>query len=88
MKDDLQKFHERNMADEQYAIARQLLDLGDAVARLREEQQMTRGELGRQLRVKARDIAHGRGRDAARAGGVAGVGLEPPHERGHSKYAA
>ena len=57
MKDDLQKFHERNMADEQYAIARQLLDLGDAVARLREERGMTRGELGRRLRVKARDIA-------------------------------
>ena len=57
MKDDLQKFHERNLADEQYAIARQLLDLGDAVARLREERRMTRGELGRRLRVKARDIA-------------------------------
>ncbi len=57
MKDDLQKFHERNMADEQYAIARQLLDLGDAVARLREERRMTRSELGKRLRVKARDIA-------------------------------
>lgn len=41
VKDDLQKFHEQNMADEQYAIARQLLDLGDAVARLREERHMT-----------------------------------------------
>ena len=57
VKDDLQKFHERNLADEQYAIARQLLDLGDAVARLREERRMTRGELGKRLRVKARDIA-------------------------------
>ena len=36
---------------------RQLLDLGDAVARLREERGMTRGELGKRLRVKARDIA-------------------------------
>ena len=45
------------MADEQYAVARQLLDLGDAVARLREERGMTRGELGKRLRVKARDIA-------------------------------
>ncbi|MGI9172508.1 MAG: hypothetical protein ACR2F0_04255 [Chthoniobacterales bacterium] len=57
MKDDLEKFHKRNMGDEQYAVARQLLDLGDAVARLREERRMTRGELGKRLRVKARDIA-------------------------------
>ncbi len=57
MKDDLLKFHERSMADEQYAIARQLFDLGDAVARLREEKGMTRGELGKRLRVRARDIA-------------------------------
>lgn len=58
MKDDLQKFHERQMAsDPQYAIARQLLDLGDAVSRLREEAGLTRDELGKRLRVKARDIA-------------------------------
>jgi ribosome-binding protein aMBF1 (putative translation factor) len=58
VKDDLQKFHEANIAtDPQYAIARQLLDLGEAVARLREERGLTRGELGKQLRVKAADIA-------------------------------
>jgi ribosome-binding protein aMBF1 (putative translation factor) len=57
VKDDLQTFHERNMSDPEYAIARQLLDLGDAVARLREQAGLTRSELGRQLRVKARDIA-------------------------------
>jgi transcriptional regulator with XRE-family HTH domain len=58
VKDDLQKFHEKNMAtDPQYAIARHLLDLGEAVAQLREQAKMTRGELGKQLRVKARDIA-------------------------------
>ena len=44
-------------ADPHYAVARQLLDLGDAVARLREGAGLTRGELGRRLRVKARDIA-------------------------------
>lgn len=43
--------------DPQYAIARHLLDLGEAVAQLREQAKMTRGELGKQLRVKARDIA-------------------------------
>ena len=58
VKDDLDKFHERNMAsDPEYAIARQLLDLGEAVACLREKAGLTRGELGKQLRVKARDIA-------------------------------
>jgi hypothetical protein len=56
--DDLQKFHEQNMStDPQYAIARQLLDLGEAVARLREGAGMTRGQLGKRLRVRARDIA-------------------------------
>lgn len=56
--DDLQKFHEKNVAsDPQYAIARQLLDLGEAVARLREGAGLTRGQLGKRLRVKARDIA-------------------------------
>ena len=44
-------------SDGQYAIARQLLDLGNAVACLREEAGLTRSELGKQLRVKARDIA-------------------------------
>ena len=58
MKDDLAKFHDRNMAkDPQYAIARQLLDLGEAVARLREEAGLSRSELGKRLRVKAREIA-------------------------------
>ena len=44
-------------SDPEYAIARQLLDLGEAVACLREEAGLTRGELGKRLRVKARDIA-------------------------------
>jgi transcriptional regulator with XRE-family HTH domain len=58
VKDDLEKFHTRNMAgDPEYAIARQLLDLGEAVARLREEAGLSRSELGKRLRVKARDIA-------------------------------
>jgi DNA-binding XRE family transcriptional regulator len=57
VKDDLQIFHEQNMGDPEYAIARQLLELGDAVCQLREEAGLTRGELGKQLRVKARDIA-------------------------------
>jgi ribosome-binding protein aMBF1 (putative translation factor) len=58
VKDDLQRFHEKNMAtDPQYAIARHLLDLGEAVAQLREQAKMTRGQLGKRLRVKARDIA-------------------------------
>ncbi len=58
MNDDLQKFHERNIAtDSQYAVARQLLDLGDAVTRLREGAGWTRSELGKRLRVKASDIA-------------------------------
>jgi hypothetical protein len=58
VKDDLQRFHEKNMAtDPQYAIARHLFDLGEAVALLREQAKMTRGELGKLLRVKARDIA-------------------------------
>jgi len=43
-------------SDSQYAIARQLLDLGEAVACLRRKVGLTRGELGKQLRVKARDI--------------------------------
>jgi DNA-binding XRE family transcriptional regulator len=58
VKDDLQRFHEKNMAtDPQYAIARHLLDLGEAVAQLREQAKMTRGQLGKRLHVKARDIA-------------------------------
>jgi ribosome-binding protein aMBF1 (putative translation factor) len=58
VKDDLEKFHARNMTDDpQYAVARQLLDLGEAVARLREETGLSRSELGKKLRVKARDIA-------------------------------
>ena len=44
-------------SDPEYAIARQLLDLGEAVACLRKKAGLTRGELGKRLRVKARDIA-------------------------------
>ena len=58
MSDDLERFHTRNLAgDPQYAVARQSLDLGEAVAQLRESAKMTRGQLGKMLRVKARDIA-------------------------------
>ena len=58
MSDDLARFHARNMAsDPQYAVARQLLELGEAVTRLREGARMTRGQLGKLLRVKAQDIA-------------------------------
>ncbi len=58
VKDDLQKFHDRNMAaDPQYAAARHLFELGEALALLREDARLTRGELGKRLRVKARDIA-------------------------------
>ena len=57
MKDDLQKFHARNMADDpQYAVARHLFDLGEAVMQLRESAGLTRGQLGKTLGVKARDI--------------------------------
>jgi hypothetical protein len=56
--DDLQRFHEQNMVgDSHYAAARHLLELGEAVTLLREEARLTRGELGKRLRVKARDIA-------------------------------
>lgn len=44
-------------ADPQYAAARHLFELGEALALLREEARLTRGELGKRLRVKARDIA-------------------------------
>lgn len=58
MNDDLQNFHQRNMAtDPHYAAARHLLELGEAVALLREEARLTRGQLGKRLRVRARDIA-------------------------------
>jgi len=58
MSDDLAQFHARNMAgDPQYAVARQLLQLGEAVTQLREGATMTRGQLGKPLRVKAQDIA-------------------------------
>jgi hypothetical protein len=58
MSDDLEQFHARQMAnDPQYAVARQLLELGEAVAQLRQSAKMTRGQLGKLLRVKARDIA-------------------------------
>ena len=58
MSDDLEQFHARQMAnDPQYAVARQLLELGEAVARLRQSAKMTRGQLGKLLRVKAQDIA-------------------------------
>ena len=46
MNDDLQEFHDRNMAsDPEYAVGRQLLDLGKAVAWLREEPGLSRIEL-------------------------------------------
>ncbi len=58
MNDDLQQFHVRNMArDPQYAVARQLLELGEAVTQLRESAKMTRGQVGKLLHVKAHDIA-------------------------------
>jgi hypothetical protein len=58
MNDDLQKFHDANTArDPQYAVARQLLDLGEAVMQLRESAKLTRGQLAKLLRVKASDIA-------------------------------
>ncbi len=57
MKDDLQIFHERNKSDPQYAAARHLFELGEAIASLREDARLTRGQLAKQLRVKARDIA-------------------------------
>lgn len=43
--------------DPQYAAARHLFELGEALALLREDARLTRGELGKRLRVKARDIA-------------------------------
>ncbi len=43
--------------DPQYAAARHLFELGEALTLLREEAHLTRGELGKRLRVKARDIA-------------------------------
>ena len=58
MCDDLEQFHARNMADDpQYAVARHLLELGEAVAQLRQSAKLTRGQLGKLLRVKAQDIA-------------------------------
>ena len=44
-------------SDPQYAVASQLLELGEAVEQLRAHAQLTRGELGKRLGVKARDIA-------------------------------
>lgn len=44
-------------ADPEYAAARHLFELGEALALLREEARLTRGELGKRLRVRARDIA-------------------------------
>ena len=43
--------------DPQYAVARHLLELGEAVTQLREGAKLTRGQLGKLLRVKAQDIA-------------------------------
>ena len=58
MNDDLQRFHDENkVRDPEYAVARQLLDLGDAVMRLREAARLTRGQLARRLGVRAQDIA-------------------------------
>ena len=44
-------------ADPHYAAAHHLFELGEALALLREEARLTRGQLGKRLRVKARDIA-------------------------------
>src|SRR5438105_6193648 len=58
MSDDLEQFHARNMAaDPQYCVARQLLDLGEAVMQLRAGAGLSRGQLGKLLVVKAQDIA-------------------------------
>ena len=43
--------------DPHYAVARQLLELGEAVMQLRQSAKLTRGQLGKLLRVKAQDIA-------------------------------
>jgi len=57
MSDDLEQFHARNIAgDPQYAVAQQLLDLGEAVAQLRKGAGLTRGQLGKLLGVKASAI--------------------------------
>ena len=58
MSDDLEKFHALHMgADPQYAVARHLLQLGEAVTQLRHNAKLTRSQLGKLLRVKAQDIA-------------------------------
>lgn len=57
MNDDLERFHTRNMTqDPQYAVARQLLDLGEAVTQLRQGAKLTRAQLAKRLGVKSRDI--------------------------------
>ncbi len=57
MSDDLQQFHARNMAeDPQYAVARHLLELGEAVTHLRQSAKLTRAQLAKLLRVKTPDI--------------------------------
>jgi hypothetical protein len=58
MIDDLEIFHARNLKDDpSYAVARQLLDLGEAVMQLRHAARLTRSQLGKLLGVKAADIA-------------------------------
>jgi hypothetical protein len=58
MTDDLDKFHTRNLqSDPEYAVARELLDLGEALMRLRTAMGLTRAQLGKLLRVRAADIA-------------------------------
>ncbi len=58
MNDDLERFHAQNSArDPQYAVASQLLELGEAVMQLREGARLTRGQLAKRLGVKAQDIA-------------------------------
>jgi ribosome-binding protein aMBF1 (putative translation factor) len=58
MSDDLEQFHLRSMAtDPQYSVARQLLDLGEAVMQLREGAGLSRGQLAKLLGVKAQDVA-------------------------------
>jgi len=57
MSDDLERFHAQNLAhDPQYAVARQLFELGEAVTQLREGAKLTRAQLAKRLGVKTRDI--------------------------------
>ena len=73
--------------DPEYAIARQLLDLGEAVVRLREEARLSRSELGKRLRVKARDIAILEEETPTRTCWTIGGSAQPPGSDAHTEYA-